>query len=97
MVYFTLKDASPDACAHLVNDCKKYLSDHEGTLHFSVGTLADADRDVNDRQFHVALHLVFADRAAHDRYQAADRHHEFIAANKATWAQVRVFDSDVQS
>jgi hypothetical protein len=93
MVFFTLVDASPDHQQHLVDACHKYLSDHPGTVHFSAGTLADTARDVNDRDFHVALHLVFANRAAHDAYQAAERHHEFIREQKPRWAKVRVFDS----
>jgi hypothetical protein len=93
MVFFTLKDSSPEAQARLVQDCQHYLSDHPGTLHFSSGTLADTMRPVNDRTFHVALHLVFANRAAHDAYQDAERHLEFVRQNKDNWVQVRVFDS----
>ncbi len=63
---------------------------------FGVGTLVpDLDRPVNDRNFHVGLHMVFADRKAHDTYQVHDRHKNFIEQNKDTWRQVRVFDSDV--
>lgn len=96
MVYFTLKDSSPEACSALVAGCRKYLTDHPGTLFFSAGVLADTTRDVNDREFHVALNLVFEDRAAHDAYQVAPRHDEFIAAHKDNWQQVRVFDSVVR-
>jgi hypothetical protein len=97
MVYFTLKDASAAAQQQLVDACHKYLSGHPGTVYFSVGSLADADRPVNDRQFHIALNVVFKNRAAHDTYQDADRHHQFIAENKDNWAQVRVFDSDIHT
>ncbi|REJ90754.1 MAG: Dabb family protein, partial [Planctomycetota bacterium] len=48
-----------------------------------------------DRDFHVALHVVFEDRAAHDRYQPSDSHQQFIEQNRDTWSQVRVFDSIV--
>ena len=51
--------------------------------------------EVNDRDFDVALHIVFADQAAHDLYQDAELHHRFIAENKAKWKKVRVFDSVV--
>ena len=97
MVYFTLKDASPAACEALVAECKKYLNGHDGTEYFSAGVLGDTTRDVNDRDYHVALNLVFKDRAAHDAYQVAERHDEFIAANKENWAKVRVFDSYVEA
>ncbi len=95
MVFFSLLDSGPAAQQHLVEACHKYLSDHPGTLHFSAGTLADTHRPVNVRDFHVALHLVFKNRAAHDAYQVAERHQQFIDENKDNWASVRVFDSDL--
>ena len=45
--------------------------------------------------FDVALHVVFADKAAHDAYQTVEDHLKFIEENKANWKQVRVFDSYV--
>src|SRR5262245_47044969 len=70
MVYFTLKDSSPEAKQKLVAACKKYLGDHEGTVYFSAGVRGDDfKRDVNDRDFDVALQLVFRNKAAHDKYQ----------------------------
>ena len=94
MVYFTLKDDSPASRAKLVAACEKYLSGHEGTVHFSTGTLADdMKRDVNDRDFDVALNLVFKSKAAHDTYQSHPRHLSFIEENQSDWAKVRVFDS----
>ncbi len=95
MVYFTLKDSSTEACDALVESCKKYLTDHPGTVLFAAGTLADTTREVNDREYHVTLNLVFEDRASHDAYQVAERHDQFIAENKDNWAKVRVFDADV--
>ncbi len=97
MVYFSLKDNSADAKAKLVAACKKYLSKHPGEVFFAVGTLVeDLKRPVNDRDFDVALHIVFSDRAAHDTYQDAPRHKQFIEENKENWKKVRVFDSTVQ-
>jgi len=97
MVYFSLKDNSPEARSKLVAACKKYLSKHPGTVHFSAGGLAeDLKRPVNDRDFDVSLHLVFKNRAAHDRYQDADLHKQFIDENKENWKKVRVFDSLVE-
>jgi hypothetical protein len=95
-VYFALKDNSGPSRDKLVAACKKYLSKHPGEVFFASGTLADdLKRDVNDRNFDVALHIVFKDRASHDKYQEAPRHKQFIAENKDNWAKVRVFDSDV--
>lgn len=97
MVYFSLKDNSPAAKEKLVTACRKYLSKHPGEVFFAAGTLArEFDRPVNDRDFDVALHLVFRDRAAHDKYQDAPRHKQFIDENKDNWKKVRVFDSAVQ-
>jgi hypothetical protein len=96
MVYFTLKDKSAEGKEKLVAACKKYLNKHPGTVYFSAGTLAeDLKREVNDRDFDVALHLVFKNRAAHDQYQTAKRHEQFIEENKENWTKVRVFDSVV--
>jgi hypothetical protein len=97
MVYFSLKDNSPAAKEKLVAACKKYLSKHPGEVFFGAGTLVeDLNRPVNDRDFDVALHIVFADRKAHDEYQDAKRHQQFIDENKDNWKKVRVFDSVVQ-
>ncbi len=97
MVFFTLKDNSPQAKQQLVDACVKYLSGHEGTLYFSAGTrVEELDRAVNDKGFDVALHLVFKDKAAHDKYQTHPRHLKFIEENKHNWKQVRVFDSYVR-
>ena len=96
-VFFSLNDHSPAAIEQLVAACKSCLTDHPGTVFFAAGTLADEyRRPVNDRAFDVALHVVFADCAAHDAYQQAPRHLKFIEENKANWKQVRVFDSSVE-
>jgi hypothetical protein len=96
-VYFSLNDASPAARAELVAACRKYLTGHDGVRHFSVGVVAsELARPVNDRDFDVALHMLFASKAAHDKYQDAPRHKEFIAEQQKNWKKVRVFDSYVQ-
>jgi hypothetical protein len=93
-VYFSLKDNSPAARQQLITACRKYLSNHPGTVFFAVGVLADAlKREVNDRDFDVGRHIIFTDQAAHDRYQDAPAHHQFVAENKDGWKKVRVFDS----
>jgi len=93
-VYFTLHDDSSAAKEKLIAECNKYLPKIPGITFFSTGTLVeDLSRPVNDKNFHVGLHVVFKDRAAHDAYQVDERHQQFIAANKDTWKQVRIFDS----
>jgi hypothetical protein len=95
MVYFSLNDKSAGEVEKLLAACRKYLTNHPGTKFFAVGTPADLNRPVNDRDFDVALQIIFESRAAHDAYQVASRHEEFIHENKANWAKVRVFDADV--
>jgi hypothetical protein len=96
MVYFTLKDRSPVAITKMVEACQKYLTGHPGTVFFAAGTrVPDLDRPVNQTDFDVALQLVFETREAHDAYQLASRHAQFIEENKANWDRVRVFDADI--
>lgn len=96
-VYFTLHDSTPANRDKLIQACKKYLTGHPGTVFFAVGALAqELQRPVNDRGFDVSLHIVFQDQAAHDVYQDAPRHHQFVEENKPDWKTVRVFDSLVE-
>jgi len=95
-VFFTLQDSSAAKIQELTAACHKYLDHHPGVESFAVGVLnADLARPVNDRGYHVSLHVVFDSREAHDQYQVAPRHNEFIAEQKSNWQQVRVFDSDL--
>lgn len=95
-VYFSLKDKSETAIQTLIDSGKEFLSGHPGTVFFAIGKLnPDLDRPVNDREFDVALHVVFESRESHDAYQIDQRHKSFIDANSDNWATVRVFDSDV--
>src|SRR5262245_24974375 len=93
-VFFTLNENSAAARQKLMDACHKYLSGHPGVAYFGAGTLCESlARPVNDRDFDVSLHVVFHSLADHDAYQQHPRHLEFVAENKATWKQVRVFDS----
>jgi len=93
-VYFALNDNSTKAKKELIAGCKKYLSKHPGTVWFAAGMLVEEhQRDVNDRDFDVALHIIFKDKASHDKYQKAADHHKFIEEFKDNWKSVRVFDS----
>jgi len=97
-VFFALTDGSAEARVKLVAACKKYLTGHEGTVFFAVGTVAaELARPVNDRDFDVSLHVYFKDKAAHDKYQEAPRHKQFIEEQQANWKKVRVFDSWVET
>lgn len=96
-VFFTLKDRSPESVQALVAACEQHLTGHPGTVFFACGPLEpELSRPVNDRDFDVALHIVFDSRAAHDHYQDAPRHVRFVNENRDGWARVRVFDSIVK-
>ncbi len=93
-VFFALKDNSKAAQEKLLAACNTYLTGHPGTHFFACGGLAEElRREVNDRDFDVALHVIFQDQTFHDKYQADPRHLQFIAENKENWKKVRVFDS----
>jgi hypothetical protein len=95
-VYFTLKHDSDEAKEKLLAGCKKYLATHPGVVWFAAGIrVTDHQREVNDRDFDVALHMVFKDKESHDKYQNADNHHKFIEEFQENWKAVRVFDSFV--
>lgn len=96
MVFFTLTSDTPENQQKLIDGCEKYLSGHDGAIYFSVGALAkDLNREVNDHGFQVALHIVFENKAAYEKYAPHPRHEKFIAENKSLWSKVRVFDSYV--
>ncbi|MFY9254838.1 MAG: Dabb family protein [Fuerstiella sp.] len=95
-VFFTLKDSSDAACQFLVDAAHKFLKPHDGIAYFGIGKLAaEYDRPVNDREFHIALNVVFDTKEAHDVYQVSEKHLEFIALGKENWDKVRVFDAYV--
>ena len=96
-VYFTLNDDSAPYRAKLVEDCYKYLSNHPGVVFFAAGELVDShNREVNIRDWHVSLHVVFKSKDFHDQYQNASEHHKFIEINRDNWKNVQVFDSFVE-
>lgn len=95
-VYFKLKDPSEANVQALVAACNKYLNVQPGIVFFAAGSLVkELNREVNDQEWDVALHLVFDSKSSHDSYQNDPTHNQFIAENKPTWAKVRVFDSYV--
>jgi hypothetical protein len=96
-VYFTLNDTAPEVREKMVAACKKYLSNHSGEVFFAAGPRnEELNREVNDKDWEVGLHIVFRDKKAHDAYQESPRHKKFIAENRESWKKVRVFDSNVE-
>lgn len=97
MVFFTLKERTPEARARLVASCHKYLSNQAGAEFFAVGTIAEdvVEPGVSVRDFDVALHVVFTSKAAEARYLKDPRHLKFVEENRDSWSRVRVFDSEL--
>ena len=95
-VFFSLKDRTPTKVDELVAACKKYLNVQSGIVFFAAGPLCqELNREVNDLDWDVGLHLVFESKAAHDAYQDDATHNQFIDEQKPNWSKVRVFDSYV--
>lgn len=97
MVFFTLKDHSPEARETFVASCRKYLTGHEGAEFLAIGTIAEdvIEPTVSVRDFDVALHVVFESKAAEATYLKDARHLDFVEKNRASFEKVRVFDSYV--
>ncbi|HZU39053.1 MAG TPA: Dabb family protein [Gemmataceae bacterium] len=96
-VYFTLKQNSPESRKKLVDACTKYLTHHPGATFFAAGSRDPAfNRDVNVKDWDVGLHVVFKNKAAHDKYQSSERHQQFIKENRENWQKVQVFDTQFE-
>ena len=94
MVFFELKDKSAESKKKLVDACYKYLKNHDGVLYFSAGPRAeDVKEPVSAADWDVALHIVFKDKAALNKYGPHPDHRKFIDENKANWKGVKVYDS----
>ena len=94
MVFFGLKDHSKESVDKFIASCEKYLANHEDCVYFSIGTRADdVEEPVSVKDFDVALHVVFANKAGKEKYLKSERHDKFVAENKDDFAIVRVFDS----
>jgi hypothetical protein len=94
IVFFTLTEPNDDNRSKLIEACKKYLDKHDGVVYFGVGVNApEYDREVNDRDYDVALHLIFETAKHQDAYQTHPRHVKFVEECQGLWKKVRVFDS----
>jgi len=98
MVFFQLKESTPEGRKKLVDACYKHLNDHEGVLYFSAGARGDDFKAaVNATDWDVALHLVFKDKKSFDAYLPHPRHLKFVEENKEVWKSVKVYDSLVDA
>jgi hypothetical protein len=97
IVFFSLAEPNDENRAKLVEGCKKYLDKHDGVVYFGVGVNApEYNREVNDRDYDVALHLIFETAKHQDAYQTHPRHVKFVEECQGLWKKVRVFDSRLQ-
>lgn len=94
-VFFSLHDNSPAAVQAMVDDCHVYLAKLPGIVFYAAGTPSDVARSSSDRDYDVALQVVFQDRAALDAYMMSPRHVEFMEKHGDNWKNVRVFDANV--
>ncbi len=99
MVFFTLKDHSEASREQFVKSCQDYLAEIEGTVYFSVGVIAEdvEEPGVSVKDFDVALHAVFKNKAAKEAYLVHPQHKAFVEKNREQFAKVRVFDSYLAS
>jgi hypothetical protein len=96
-VLFALKDNSAEAKKAFVASCKKYLSKHPGAVFYAAGERAEEIKSaVNDKEFDIALNLVFKDEAAFAKYRDSEVHKKFVTENINNFAKVRVFDAFVE-
>lgn len=93
IVFFWLKDGTTDQQKQqLIDDCKTYLGTVKTVQRLEVGTPAGTPRDVVDNSWHVNIVVHFKDAEAHDYYQKAQKHLDFIERNQDIWERVQVYD-----
>jgi len=84
-VYFTLKDDSPQAREALVAALQEIpLRASRRCLVRSGPLVEEHQRDVNDVISMLPLHIVFKDKASHDKYQAAEAHTSLLKSSRRT-------------
>jgi hypothetical protein len=95
MVFFTLKDQSAASLDKFADSCHEYLADIPGVVYFSVGKRAEdvEEPGVTVKDFDVALHAVFENKEAKEKYLVHEKHKKFVEVNRENFAKVRVFDS----
>lgn len=92
-VYFWLKrPASNDDKEQLIEGLKK-LSTASSIQSFHIGTAAATSRDVIDGSYALSWLLIFADKAAQDKYQTDPIHLQFVKDCAHLWEKVVVYDS----
>jgi hypothetical protein len=97
MIFFKLSDTSKTVVRDFIGLCVKYLSNHAGQQHFSVGTRAlQISRDVSAKNFDIAVHMIFSDISAYQAYAQSAQHEDFITQSAGMSPERIVYDSFVQ-
>lgn len=93
-VYFELRD--PDEARALAAACHRRLGVIPGILSLTAGPReVSQERATNDRRFHVAVTMLFEDRAALEAYLVHPAHLALVEEYAPRLVGLRVFDSAV--
>ncbi len=94
-VFFTLKPESVENAGRLANACMG-LREIPGVTHLTAGVRDELQtRDVNNLDFHVALHVEFEDQAAYEGYGPHPVHQALLTNFSDMWQSVVVFDATI--
>jgi hypothetical protein len=97
-LFFSLKEPTEENKAKLIEACKKYLSQHPGIVFFAVGTRDEKlSGGFNDKNYDVALHMIFTGREALGTYARSADHQQFIRETTPLFKGLRIFDSTVEA
>jgi hypothetical protein len=92
-VYFWLKPGGGAAERDKIIEGLRKLTVINDVINWHIGVPAGTDRGVVDNSYAVYWMLVFADKAAQDRYQVDPIHEKFVADYSRYWDKVTVYDT----
>lgn len=78
VVIFWTRPEIPNAADALIAGAEKYLRPIPLAQSFHVGRMIPSHRAVVDQSYQVAIHLLFADKAAEEAYQVHPLHLDFV-------------------
>lgn len=92
VLFWLREDLTPAEKAQFLDGANSLLS-IESVEHGYLGAPASTDRPVIDRSYSYMLIVIFADEAAHDRYQVDPAHDKFRDECAPLWTKVLIYDS----
>lgn len=93
-VYFWLKEPASAAARDALVAGLRRLAAAPDIAWSHIGTAAPSDRDVVDDSYSVSWLVLFADKAAQDRYQVDPIHLKFVEECAPLWQRVIVYDTE---